>query len=158
MKSDGITLDDTRTCLSGIFLVSVCKLLRQRYIDNQFVYVWCFFLTAQRYPFVNQCHFAHDDLIKWKHFPRYWLFVWENSPVTGEFPSQRTVTRGFDVFFDLRLNKRLSKQSRRRWFETPSRSLRRHCNDDFPFHISNSLTNSLWWVWNKRGMRVTWGS
>ena len=29
-----------------------------------------------------------------------------NSPVTGEFPSQRPVMRGFDVFFDLRLNKR----------------------------------------------------
>ena len=34
-----------------------------------------------------------------------------NSPVTGEFPSQRPVTRSFDVFFDLRLNSRLSKQS-----------------------------------------------
>ena len=34
-----------------------------------------------------------------------------NSPVTGEFPSQRPVTRSFDAFFDLRLNKRLSKQS-----------------------------------------------
>ena len=33
------------------------------------------------------------------------------SPVTGEFPSQKPVTRSFDVFFDLRLNKRLSKQS-----------------------------------------------
>ena len=32
-----------------------------------------------------------------------------NSPVTGEFPSQKPVTRSFDVFFDLRLNKRLSK-------------------------------------------------
>ena len=51
-----------------------------------------------------------------------------NSPITGEFPSQRPVTQSFDVFFDLRLNKRLSKQSRRRWFETPSRSLWRHCN------------------------------
>ena len=34
-----------------------------------------------------------------------------DSPVTGEFPAQRPVTRSFDVFFDLRLNKRLSKQS-----------------------------------------------
>ena len=42
-----------------------------------------------------------------------------NSPVTGEFPSQRPVTRSFGVFFDLRLNKRLSKQSRREWIETP---------------------------------------
>ena len=31
-----------------------------------------------------------------------------NSPVTGEFPAQRPVTRSFDAFFDLRLNKRLS--------------------------------------------------
>ena len=29
----------------------------------------------------------------------------------GEFPAQRPVTRSFDVYFDLRLNKRLSKQS-----------------------------------------------
>ena len=34
-----------------------------------------------------------------------------NSPGTGEFPAQRPVTRSFDVFFDLHLNKRLSKQS-----------------------------------------------
>ena len=51
-----------------------------------------------------------------------------NSPVTGEFPSQRPVTRSFDSFFDLHLNKRLSKQSRRQWFEAPSRSSWRHCN------------------------------
>ena len=34
----------------------------------------------------------------------------------------------FGVFFDLPLNKRFSKQSRRRWFQTPSRSLWRNCN------------------------------
>ena len=52
-----------------------------------------------------------------------------NSPVTGEFPSQRPVTRSFDVFFDLRLNRRLSKKkSRGWWFETSSRPLLRHCN------------------------------
>ena len=34
-----------------------------------------------------------------------------NSPVPGEFHAQRPVIRSFDVFFDLRLNKRLSKQS-----------------------------------------------
>ena len=55
-------------------------------------------------------------------------------PLCGEFtghrwiPSQRPVTRSFGVFFDLRLNKRLSKQQRCWWFETPSRSLWRHCN------------------------------
>ena len=52
-----------------------------------------------------------------------------NSPVPGEFSAQRPVTRSFDVFFDLRLNKRLSKQSRDWWFEMPAWSLWRHRND-----------------------------
>ena len=51
-----------------------------------------------------------------------------NSPVTGEFLAQRPVTRSFDVFFNLRPNKRLSKQSRGWWFETPLRPLWRHYN------------------------------
>ena len=51
-----------------------------------------------------------------------------NSPVPGEFPNQRPVTRSFNVFFDLRPNKRLSKQSWGWWFETLSCSLWRHRN------------------------------
>ena len=51
-----------------------------------------------------------------------------NSMVTSQFPTQRPVMQSFDVFFDLRLNKCLSKQSRDWWFEMPSRSLWRHCN------------------------------
>ena len=51
-----------------------------------------------------------------------------NSPVSGEFPTQRPVMRSFDVFFDLRLNKRLSKQRWCWWFEMLSRPLWRHCN------------------------------
>ena len=65
-----------------------------------------------------------------------------NSPVTDEFPVQRLVTRGFDVFFDLRLNKRFGQQSWCWWFETPSRSLRRHCNV-----VSKvTLPLALWWI------------
>ena len=45
-----------------------------------------------------------------------------NSPVPGEFPAQRSVTRSCD-FFDLLPNKRLSKQSWGWWFYTSSRSL-----------------------------------
>ena len=43
------------------------------------------------------CWGFHDDVIKWKHFPRYWPLG--NSPVTGELPAQRSVTRSLDVFF-----------------------------------------------------------
>ena len=51
-----------------------------------------------------------------------------NSPVPGEFPTQRPVTRSFDIFFDLRLNKWLSKQSWGWWFETPSHQVWHHRN------------------------------
>ena len=55
-------------------------------------------------------------------------------PLCGELtghrwiPPERPVTRSFDVFFDRRLNKRLSEPLWSWWSETPSRSLRRHCN------------------------------
>ena len=57
------------------------------------------------------------------------------SPVPGEFPAQRPVTRSFDVFFDLRLNERLCKQSWGCWFETPSRSLQWRHNVLYLSHL-----------------------
>ena len=69
---------------------------------------------------------------RWRHemetFSALLAICAGNSPVPGEFPSQRPVTRSFDVFFDLRLNKRLSKQWWGWWFETPSCPLWRHRN------------------------------
>ena len=70
----------------------------------------------------------HDDVIKWKLFPHNWPFVRGIHTGPGEFPTQRPVTRSFDVFFDLLLNKRLSKQPWGWWFETLSWSLWRHYN------------------------------
>ena len=71
----------------------------------------------------------------WRHqmetFSALLAFYERNSPAIGGFPSQRPVKRSFNVFFDLRLNKRLSKPSRRRRFYTPSRSLWHHCNEYF---------------------------
>ena len=77
---------------------------------------------------------AHVDVINWKRFPRYWPFVRgiHRSPVNS--PAQRPVTRSFDVFFDLRTNKRLSKQWWDWWFETPSCPLGRHCSERLAFN------------------------
>ena len=70
-----------------------------------------------------------------------------NSPVTGEFPIQRPVTRSFDVFFDLRLNKRLSKQWWGWWLETPSRPSWRYCNVMPRINIlSISYKTALEWI------------
>ena len=61
-------------------------------------------------------------------FPALLAICVGNSPVTGEFPAQRPMTRSSDVFFDLRLNKQLRKQWWSWWFDTPSIPLWRHCN------------------------------
>ena len=63
-----------------------------------------------------------------------------NSPVTGEFPSQRPVMLNFDVFLDL--NKRFNKQLWRRWFETPLRPLWCHCNEKMKM-LENTSTKII---------------
>ena len=63
-----------------------------------------------------------------------------NSPVIGEFPAQRPVTLRFDAFFDLCLNKRLSK-SWGWWFETPSHPSWRHCNAKKTVCITFNILN-----------------
>ena len=70
---------------------------------------------------------GHDDAIKWKHFPRYWPFMRE---LTGHrwIPLTKASDAELLRFFDLRLNKRLSKQSQGWWFQTPSCSSWRHRN------------------------------
>ena len=56
-----------------------------------------------------------------------------NSLVTGEYPSQRPATQSFEDFFEIHPNKRLIKEWRRRWLETQSYPLWRHCNEVHPF-------------------------
>ena len=75
----------------------------------------------------------HDDVIKWKHFRRYYPFVRGihrspgNSPHKGQW-------RGALMFsWICNLKKRLSKQSIRRWFEAPSRSVWHRCNGSQTF-------------------------
>ena len=94
----------------------------------------------------------HDDVIKWKLFPRYWPFV-------REFLAQRPVTRSFGVFFDVHSNKRLSKQWWGWWFETPSCPLWRHRNVSIfvtyiPTHIKHDYAMT-WAPWRLKSL-ATW--
>ena len=75
---------------------------------------------------------THDDVIKWKHFSRYWPFLWgiHRPPVNSPHKGQWRGTLMFSLI--CALNKRLSYQSGGWWFETPTRSLWRHCNDALP--------------------------
>ena len=71
---------------------------------------------------------GHDDVIKWKHFLRYWPFVRgiHRSPVNSPHKGQWRGALMFSLI--CALNKRLSKQWWCWWFETPSCPLWRHCN------------------------------
>ena len=82
-----------------------------------------------------------------------------NSPVTGEFPSQWPVTRSFHVYFDLRLNKRLSKQLWGWWFVTPSGPLWCHCNSS-SFYGTNNCWFPLarkWPTWKWTWIWIPYG-
>ena len=92
------------------------------------------------YPWVSNWQVSIDLDSSWWQSITWWRHQMEtfstllaicagNSLVTSEFPTQRPVTQSFDVFFDLHLIKRLSKQWWGWWFETPSCPLWRHCND-----------------------------
>ena len=92
----------------------------------------------------------HWDVTFWNYIrllKQHWAFIWKIMMtssngnifrVTGHFcgeftghrwfPAQNPVTRNLDFFFDLRLNKCLSKQWWGWWFETSWRPLWRHCN------------------------------
>ena len=73
-----------------------------------------------------------------------------NSPVSGECPSQRPVTRSFDIYFDLRLNKRLCKQSWGWWLETLLIPLWRHSNLIRSFNYGIALT------WTGHSITLLW--
>ena len=61
------------------------------------------------------------------------------------------MTRSFDVFFDLRLNKRLSKQSWDWWFDTLLCPLWRHSNDKWAGNRRCSEESGviLFWGWRR---------
>ena len=73
--------------------------------------------------------FVQDDVIKikWKHFPRYWPFVRGIHQTTVNSPHKGQWRRAL-IFFICAWTNGLGKQRRRRWIETPSRQLWRHCN------------------------------
>ena len=91
--------------------------------EAYFLLDWCNLARGSEGTWIIQSQTNHDDIFRVTG-PLCGEFTG-----TGEFPTQRPVTRSFDVFFDLCLNKRLSKQPWGWWFETPSWSLWIQCND-----------------------------
>ena len=131
----------TNHCIAFCACIALCRCPTQKVLeipDNSGS-----FFYFQAYPPVQNESDASDNISHvpphlfsygswWRHqmetFSAWLALCVENSPVTGEFPTQRLVTRSFDVFFALRLKKTLSKQWWGWWFETLSRPLWRPRN------------------------------
>ena len=112
-----------------------------QYKDNLFMYEY---IIISLYQFI-----ACIDKTAYLYWNGPWCYEMEifsalltlcvgNSPVTSEFLSQRSVTWSFGVFFDLRLNKRLSEQLWGWWFEMPLHPLLHHCNGSIMWLIPNT--------------------
>ena len=100
------------------------------------------------------CHFHWSLPPRWRHqletFSALLALCAGNSTAAGDFPTQRPVTRTFDVSFDLRLNKRLSKQSWGRWSETASGPWWRHCNGTLCIPLAWNSHNQPWFLLDGR--------
>ena len=118
---------------------------------QEHVSIWKDHLSMYGITIINTMRSWYHTLAWWRHqmetFSTLLAMCAGNSPVPGEFPAQRPVTRSFDVCFDLRLNKRLSKQSRGWWLETQSRPLWRHSNvwwESRTWKYGHKTVLSLW--------------
>ena len=99
----------------------------------QCLYYWCCFQNEKHFNEWTAHNCKRGSSVTWwcnqmETFSALLAICAGNSPVTGEFHAQRPVTRSFDVFFDLHLHERLSKQSWDWWFETLPSPLWRHSN------------------------------
>ena len=133
-----IYLDVFLSCVSTAILCFArcgCKCWQNNSSPNQ---TWWQSIASTQYWMdpsrYRQMHDRADTLTAWwRHqmetFSALLALCAGNWPVTGEIPSQWPVTQSFDIFFDLCLNKRPSKQSWGWWYETPSRPLWRHRNE-----------------------------
>ena len=85
----------------------------------------------------------HDDVIKWKHFPRYWTSVWGILQAPVNSPHKGHWRRALMFSLICTWINGWVKQSRGWWFETPSRSLCLHCNVSSTSYMEKLAENHL---------------
>ena len=122
---------------------SPCNTHTQSILETSSWYKW---LMPGTIHHTRTARSMHDDVIKWKHFPRYWPFVrgihrlvkdatcliWLTANSEEQVPMRKCGKKASNAelwfFFELPLTGRLSKQWWGWWFETPSCPLWRHRN------------------------------
>ena len=131
----------------GVFFVAIpkkIKIVALPVIGDALMFMWRHYIDRGFRP--TRLHRVHVSW--WRHqmeaFSALLALCAGNSPASGEFPAQRPVTRSFDVFFDLCLNKRLRKQWRGWWFETLLCPLWSHCNVPRENRVMHTMCNQTW--------------
>ena len=132
-----VFLDQTisfETIGNDLMLSSDSKLLFQPMLTNFYDAIWRHqgSMGEARWQFrqITECFFIHhDDVIKWKHFPRYWPFVRgiHRSPVNSPHKGQWRGALMFSLIC-VWINGWENNRELGWWFETLSRPLWRHCN------------------------------
>ena len=118
-------------------------------LQHNLYYLSCItWFFHKMYILINTVHLSTYITFPWRRhqmetFSALLAICAGNSPVPGEFPTQRQVTQSFDVFFDVCPNKRLTKHSWGWWVETPSPSLWRHCHAIYMVSLPYSLPKTL---------------
>ena len=135
-------------------LIHVLLEIHLQYQRFAFSYRSCAIHTTQlkSHSYFNRCYLICSW---WRHemetFSALLGICAGNSPVTGEFPIQRSMTRSFDVFFDLCLNKRWSKHRK-------AGNLRRHrghygvtvmkCWYRLQYNFITHFSDIMWGSWH----------
>ena len=125
-RLNGLRIDTSRSHVPSCTVATKPTRIGLNPLNGHPITLWCIF---------DSSNLIWDLLLSlpwWRHqmetFSELLAICAGNSPVPAEFLAQKPVTRNFDVFFDLRLNKQRSKQPWGWWFETLSCPLWRHCN------------------------------
>ena len=135
-KRPPLRTDDIFKCISWNKNYSVLNKISLKYVPCDLVDAMATLIQILVWPrTVDRIIWSNNGMLYWHIYMSLGLKQFMMTSSNGNIfrwpvnsPHKWPVTRSFDVFFDLRLNKHLSKQSWGWWFETLSRPLWRHCN------------------------------
>ena len=137
-KNNPLMSTETVRHSSTYIILYLCRMNRWRMYRHQ-----CNFYSSHStlWQKISMVQFVHYDVIKWKHFPRYWPFVRGIHRPLVSSPHKGQWCRALMFPLICAWIKRLSKQSWDWWFETPSCSLWRHGYEGIKKYVSSISTH-----------------
>ena len=121
------------SALTSAFQYDTCYLVPSMCITDTLELLWCHLCSHWRMMTSSDGNIFHVTGPLWGEFTSLWWIP----------PTKASDAELWCFFFYLRLNKGLCKQTRRRWFETPSRSLWRHYNGHWKMSLRQYPVKSV---------------